>query len=931
MKFLPLISAAVHQAATEGTEPNTDISACDGQCVDPLGLATCKTSANDPGYECNCNAGYTWNGAACEDNDECADPSLAAACDAAQGWCCENEPGTYGCSCCAGWKLDELAPVCNDVDECTDGTHNCEDPNPCHNIDGGFECGCPVGYIKNGDACDDVNECVNEVGEDSGVCAEGDVCVNTIGSYGCKCATAGYEWNGTACADADECAAGICSPSSICENSDGSYSCSCKEGYTDKNGDGHVCEFNDYPESYTWIPHHDQNSMFFISSNSGKYSNMKNAQNAAADMSGQGYRGLLCEEFFDLPHGYVKPDTMYICDDESQPLTHTRYTNKGNNNCVFENYQITCGMNPWQYPPGADQRVDFIAVNDGTNGSCVWDRSVGETYLSDSNQGHGQFYDTALCSMQVKGQEAAASICQALGGSLFQEEVHMHLGAVYDDEVDGCNAMVEDSAKAHGRLYQATRIDPTFNGQALTGYRANDNGDNWCWLAAMHPLSVCIDTLPMSEAPVGMNVDPNVNWQVSDTGFDCNDPAMASAISSALRPTMGALSAVTAGRAVLWDYATELYTTAPEGNTFDNFICERYAWDCTVDNGGCGDNATCNNAGYCDCNEGFFLSGNKECVPEPDKVMIECFDDKMIAYFAVDSINHVDASAPLRLNEEGAECTIDIIDGYYRIETPLDGCGTVASYNYDAAMESTIVFSNTFTNAPADGNDAAFPLGISISSSVESTFECQYRMVTEVSDVNGLLDAGEANPGGIGVHAATASAEKAAVGEFSFELNIYDADNFASEADANSPARVGENLFFGLTSIKSINNVVHRATRCSVLNFDGTEEYVLFDDAVGTGTVDPFVEVKRYVPWYTDVSGNETCGAKDSLDKFSYTVFEFIDRNTGLPVTDGTQSIKCNIAICIKDDDMSNGPCAKSICENMWTNDFIAAITTGSI
>ena len=68
-----------------------------------------------------------------------------------------------------------------DVNECVQGTHNCE--GTCTNTAGGFECGCPQGYqlSSDGRSCIDVDECAN----DRGGC--GQVCSNTPGTFSCGC------------------------------------------------------------------------------------------------------------------------------------------------------------------------------------------------------------------------------------------------------------------------------------------------------------------------------------------------------------------------------------------------------------------------------------------------------------------------------------------------------------------------------------------------------------------------------------------------------------------------------------------------------------------------------------------------------------------------------------------------------------------------
>ncbi|MCP4364964.1 MAG: hypothetical protein GY800_06650 [Planctomycetes bacterium] len=43
--------------------------------------------------------------------------------------------------------------ISSDVDECSDGTHNCSLNANCTNIDGSFECACKAGYAGDGFSC----------------------------------------------------------------------------------------------------------------------------------------------------------------------------------------------------------------------------------------------------------------------------------------------------------------------------------------------------------------------------------------------------------------------------------------------------------------------------------------------------------------------------------------------------------------------------------------------------------------------------------------------------------------------------------------------------------------------------------------------------------------------------------------------------------
>jgi len=85
-----------------------------------------------------------------------------------------------------------------DIDECLNGTANC-DPNAiCTNTIGSYTCTCPSGFTDNkgnGWICDDINECVKG---NANCAATGAACINTIGSFQCQCLD-GYTGNGVAC------------------------------------------------------------------------------------------------------------------------------------------------------------------------------------------------------------------------------------------------------------------------------------------------------------------------------------------------------------------------------------------------------------------------------------------------------------------------------------------------------------------------------------------------------------------------------------------------------------------------------------------------------------------------------------------------------------------------------------------------------------
>jgi len=84
--------------------------------------------------------------------DDCA--VLPNACE--NGECKNNMPG-FTCICNEGYTIDETGTKCIDIDECE--KNPCVAPSECRNTDGGYECECPPGFIKENGICMDVDEC----------------------------------------------------------------------------------------------------------------------------------------------------------------------------------------------------------------------------------------------------------------------------------------------------------------------------------------------------------------------------------------------------------------------------------------------------------------------------------------------------------------------------------------------------------------------------------------------------------------------------------------------------------------------------------------------------------------------------------------------------------------------------------------------------
>lgn len=87
---------------------------------------------------------------------------------------CENSQN--GCSCFEGFKIHNLTH-CEDIDECLQ-TNICD--QECLNTFGSFQCKCSEGYSMNNNTCEDINEC-----EMSSPCQY--ECSNFVGGFKCHC------------------------------------------------------------------------------------------------------------------------------------------------------------------------------------------------------------------------------------------------------------------------------------------------------------------------------------------------------------------------------------------------------------------------------------------------------------------------------------------------------------------------------------------------------------------------------------------------------------------------------------------------------------------------------------------------------------------------------------------------------------------------
>ncbi|KAF3815494.1 hypothetical protein GH733_016447, partial [Mirounga leonina] len=145
---------------------------------------------------------------------------------------CMNTQGSYKCYCLSGYMLMPDGS-CSSALTCS--MANCQ--YGCDVVKGQIRCQCPSPGLQlapDGRTCVDVDECATG----SASCPRFRQCVNTFGSYICKCQKGFdlmYIGGKYQCHDIDECSLGQnhCSRFARCYNVHGSYKCKCKDGYKD--------------------------------------------------------------------------------------------------------------------------------------------------------------------------------------------------------------------------------------------------------------------------------------------------------------------------------------------------------------------------------------------------------------------------------------------------------------------------------------------------------------------------------------------------------------------------------------------------------------------------------------------------------------------------------------------------------------------------
>ncbi|ATB49180.1 EGF domain-containing protein [Corallococcus macrosporus DSM 14697] len=121
--------------------------------------------ATGSGAGATCGDGRVSHGEQCDDGNRAQGDGCGSTCQVEPGFSCQGTQPS----------------ICQDVNECANGTAQCSVNAVCTNTPGSYVCTCRPGYSGNGFTCTDIDECAN--GTDT--CLPGQQCVNTPGGFEC--------------------------------------------------------------------------------------------------------------------------------------------------------------------------------------------------------------------------------------------------------------------------------------------------------------------------------------------------------------------------------------------------------------------------------------------------------------------------------------------------------------------------------------------------------------------------------------------------------------------------------------------------------------------------------------------------------------------------------------------------------------------------
>ncbi|XP_071100961.1 uncharacterized protein [Haliotis cracherodii] len=193
------------------------------ECWMSLCSQTCLNT--DGGYTCSCYQGFYLDddGYSCT---ECPFPFWGPSCNntcECKGHATNCDP-VHGCVCVEGWTGVNCAV---NINECGLDPSICSSQQTCVDTPGSYQCRCPAGFRKQGLECIDINECEAM----SSPCQSNFLCLNTAGSFSCHCQEGYTESSVVSYLDIDECTNGLSSCEQLCVNVPGTYNCMCHYGY----------------------------------------------------------------------------------------------------------------------------------------------------------------------------------------------------------------------------------------------------------------------------------------------------------------------------------------------------------------------------------------------------------------------------------------------------------------------------------------------------------------------------------------------------------------------------------------------------------------------------------------------------------------------------------------------------------------------------